>query len=258
MANLKRSAKLGNEWTGNDLAAYHITVVAKTKQQFFHMPYLPSHTHPSLVNFMNATQQDNMADDELKKLLHFLNIALQPEPGGSEAAVINLVAKLMEKLGYNNHCRIIFIHHPFSLGICRISLSTHIDICVINDRHEPLMLVLNKKSVTMKDPEPEVIAGAIAAYAAIANNQLRDRQSIPPLPAITIPAITMIGTCPIFYKIPVTAELCDAVRSGRYPAIKTLVPRYIPVFSGPQTVAMRSPQNRVEILACLQAFKQFL
>jgi hypothetical protein len=86
----------------------------------------------------------------------------------------------------------------------------------------------DKRLLSLKDPEPQVVAEAIAAYAL--NNKVRVMSlNLPPLAAVTLPAITMVGTSPIFYKITVTAELSTAVQQGTYPATKTRVFRYIPV-----------------------------
>ncbi|KAK0502429.1 hypothetical protein EDD18DRAFT_691350 [Armillaria luteobubalina] len=40
---------------------------------------------------------------------------------------------------------------------------------------------------------------------------------------MTIPAITMLGTRPVFYKIPVRQELSDAVTTGQYSVSETEV-----------------------------------
>ena len=68
----------------------------------------------------------------------------------------------------------------------------------------------------------------------------------------------MVGTNPVFYKIPVTAELSEAVRRGTYPATETRVLKYVPVLPRRRSLGMRPLENRVELLACLEAFKQFL
>jgi hypothetical protein len=68
----------------------------------------------------------------------------------------------------------------------------------------------------------------------------------------------MIGTNPIFYKITVTAELSTAVQQGTYPPTETRVLRYIAMLPRRQSLGMRPLENRVEILACLEAFKQFV
>ncbi|KAG2351727.1 hypothetical protein BDR07DRAFT_1580454, partial [Suillus spraguei] len=43
------------------------------------------------------------------------------------------------------------------------------------------------------------------------NNEKTDPQITPPLDAMTIPCITMVGTRPIFYLVPVTEALRNAV-----------------------------------------------
>ena len=82
------------------------------------------------------------------------------------------------------------------------------------DDNEVLLLVQeDKRLLSLKDPEPQVIAEAIAAYAV--NNKVRIAfLNLAPLTTVTPPAITMIGTNPIFYKITITAELSTAVQPG--------------------------------------------
>ena len=45
---------------------------------------------------------------------------------------------------------------------------------------------------------------------------------------MVVPCITMVGTFPKFYVVPVRAQLSESVVMGRYPADKTAVLRYIP------------------------------
>jgi hypothetical protein len=55
----------------------------------------------------------------------------------------------------------------------------------------------------------------------VLNNKVRvTTLNLPPLAAVTILVIHMIGTNPIFYNITVTAELSTAVQQGTYPAQK--------------------------------------
>jgi hypothetical protein len=68
----------------------------------------------------------------------------------------------------------------------------------------------------------------------------------------------MVGTNPIFYKITVTAQLSTAVQQGMYPENEARVLRYISVLPRRQSLGMRPLENKVEILACLKAFKEFL
>ena len=256
MANLIRSAKSGSDWSANDLAAYHITIVPQNKQEFFGLDDLPAPASPSLAGFMTTEDREQATDRETRKLLHYLDLALDPKMG-QEAAVDNFAAKLLEKLGYDDGDRIIFIRRALPLLICGVPSLAQTDICVMDD-HEVLLLVQEDKRVfSLKDPEPQVVAEAIAAYTL--NNNVRVTSlNLPPLASTTIPAITMVGTNPIFYKITVTAELSTSVQQGTYPATETRVLRYIPVLPRRYSLGMRPLENRVEILACLEAFKRFL
>lgn len=257
MADFRRFAKPSSEWTDTDLEAYHITISSQTRRKFFGVPHLPLPTHPTLVDFMNNEGSQNVSG-HAKKLLYYLNIAVYYPFLGNELAVANFMAKLLETLGYDDHRRIIFICHPLPLTICGELLPAEMDISVIGD-NEVLMLVrVNKESGDVA--EPEVIAGAIAAYAA--NNKFRVASqdiNLPPLDAMTIPAIAMnAATNPVFYKIPVTAELSEAVARGTYPTTKTRVLRYTPQLPVPPMYGVRVHENIPELLACLEAFKQFV
>ena len=79
-----------------------------------------------------------------------------------------------------------------------------------------LLVVVEDKTVFNRgDPQPQVVAEAIAAYQA--NNTKRVASGLPALDAMTIPCITMTGTRPTFYLVPVTRTLSEAVMTGQYP-----------------------------------------
>jgi len=102
------------EVTGrSDLAVYHITIVPQNKQEFFGLDSLPAPASPSLAGFMTTEDREHATDRETRKLLHYLNLALDPKVG-QEAAVDNFAAKLLEKLGYDDGDRIIFTRHWLS------------------------------------------------------------------------------------------------------------------------------------------------
>lgn len=251
-----RSAKSGSDWTASELAAYNITVESQNKQQFFGVPDLPAPARPSLVGFLTTEDRQNAPDNETRKLLHYLDLALDPKVG-HESAVDNFAAKLLEKLEYDDGERIIFVRRALPFLICGVTSMAQTDICVMDDNEILLLVQEDKRLTSLKDPEAQVIAEAIAAFAV--NNKVRVTSlNLAPLAVATIPAITMVGTNPIFYKITVTAELSKAVQQGRYPETETRVLRYIPGLPRRQSLGMRPLENRVEILSCLEAFKQFL
>jgi hypothetical protein len=63
-----------------------------------------------------------------------------------------------------------------------------------------------------------------------------------------------------FYRIPVTKELSDAVVQGTNPPTETHILCYILALLVPGLLSFRMLplDNRREIIACLEAFKQFL
>jgi hypothetical protein len=79
---------------------------------------------------------------------------------------------------------------------------------------------------SLADPEPQVIAEAIAAFHMI--NDGRNALGIEPLNIKYIAAITMKGVAPIFYRIPVTIALVQAISLLAYPVAQTIAFKYTP------------------------------
>jgi len=256
MAKLLRTAKSGSDWTANELAAYNITVVPQNKEEFFGTIDFPDPAVPSLAGFMATEARRDAADQKTRQLLHFLDLAMDPKIG-HEAAVDNFAAELLRGLGYDIPNKIVFIRHAIPFLICGENSLAQTDVCIMDDDEILLLLQEDKKLTSMKDPEPQIIAEAIAAFAL--NNRKRERDlNLPPRNSTTFPCLTLVGTSPIFYKITVTAALSKAVQTGTFPAIQTRVLRYIPVLPRRNSEGMRPLPNRIEILRCLEAFKRFL
>ncbi len=97
-------------------------------------------------------------------------------------------------------------------------------MCLI---HRPtfilLVLVVEKILSIGGNAEAQVIADAIAAFQF--NNRKRKEHGLDPLDTMIIPAITMTGSRPTFFLVPVTLGLSTAVITGQYPAIQTQVLR---------------------------------
>jgi hypothetical protein len=108
------------------------------------------------------------------------------------------------------------------------------------------------------EASPQLIAEAIAAFSE--NTSLRKRNTLPVQDSGIIPGITLIGTSPTFYKIPVTSALRMSILSGMYPAQPTVVERCVPPIPDP-TLRMRGlvpVVNRKFLLQCFDAFKAFV
>lgn len=253
MTELLRTPKSSRDWTAKELCAFNITVVPQNKVEFFGTIELPD---PSLAGFMTSETRQDATDKKTKQLLHYLDLAMHPKVG-QEAAIVNFAAELLKYLEYDDENRIVFIRHAIPFLTCAENLVAQTDICIIDDDGILLLLQEDKRLTSMENPEPQVIAEALAAFAL--NNRKRERDlNLPPCNSIIFPCLTMIGTTLTFYKITVTAALSKAVQTGTYPEAETCVLRYIPALPCRNSDGMRPLLNRLEILRCLEAFKKFL
>ena len=108
-------------------------------------------------------------------------------------------------------------------------------------------------------PEPQLIAGAIAALHGY--NRALEAAGLPLLQSKTFPGITMNGTAPMFYKIPVTSDLLHSLATLKYPSQVTTVERLIPpvpLLGRLENDGMKPLVNRRIILQCFEAFKRFV
>ena len=245
-----------DDWTQFELVYLGIKITTQSKQEFFGSADLPAPVIPSLAGFMTTEDREHAVDRETRKLLHYLDLVLDPQIS-QEAVVENFALKLLEKLGYDDDDRIIFIRHELPIVISGVHSTTQADVCVMDDDNQVLLILQDKLLPGLKDPEPQVIAKAIAAYEA--NNRVRVTSlNLSPLSTIIFPVISMIGVNIIFYKITVTTQLSICVQIGAQAPMETQVLRYIPVLPKRHGLGMRPLENRVEILSCLEAFKPFV
>lgn len=110
-----------------------------------------------------------------------------------------------------------------------------------------------------KNPAPQLIAAAIAAFHE--SNKSLKAAGLPLLQSKTFAGITMTGTAPTFYKIPVTGDLLHSLATSQYPSQVTTVERFIPPVPLPgrlESDGMKPLVNRYIIFQCLEAFKQFV
>jgi len=227
----------------------------KLRNSFFGSTELPPPMNPSIAGFIEVEDRGGAEDSETRKLLHYLDLALNPKVG-QESAVDTFVSKLLEQSGYDAEDRIIFIRHALPFVICGTTSLAQTDVCIMDDNEILLLVQEDKRATSIKDPEPQVIAEAIAAFAL--NNKTRQKYNLQPCNEAVIPAMTMTGTYPIFYKIPITTQLSQAIQQGTYPQTETRILRFSPVLPRRISLGMRPLDNRGEILACLEAFKRFI
>ncbi|KAF8969913.1 hypothetical protein BDZ97DRAFT_1793346 [Flammula alnicola] len=105
-----------------------------------------------------------------------------------------------------------------------------------------IAITIFKRHKSADDPEPQLIAEAIAAFYE--NNRHRRLVGFPAMQA----------------KVPITADLLQSIMTAQYPPQQTVVHKLIPpVPNVAQFLAngMRFSENRRIILQCFEAFKQF-
>ncbi|KAJ7017159.1 hypothetical protein C8F04DRAFT_476747 [Mycena alexandri] len=260
MANLIRSAKSGNDWTENELAAYNIHIQEQSLQDFFGVATVKAlpdaQASLTILGFSTTKDRNNAPDDNTYRLLHFLDLAHMPKVG-QEAAVDLFAEKLLNQLGYAQGRRIIMIRQALPFFNCGSNCSAQTDVCVLDSNDILLLVQKDKQFDNNADSEPQVIAEAIAAFQR--NNYTRERKlHLPVLHQMVIPAMTMHGTFPTFYKITVTAALNDAVKTGTFPVAATAVYRHIPRLPRRISDGMKNLANRSILLRYLEAFKQFV
>jgi hypothetical protein len=225
MAALLRSARSGGDWTSNDLLAYNIVVTSiKDDAAFFGRPLVPENSFDPLL-LSNATNPDQLIQlqSDIGEFLTLLNCATTFNPE-QESAIDDFIRSLLHVLGYFTSGRTV-IRSRFAIPflICGDSQRlAQTDIAVLHTTSMVLLLIQEDKTrINRDDPEPQLIAEAIAAFQY--NNKKRKYFDLPTLETMTIPAVTVVGTQPTFYLVPVTEELSRCVAAGIYPQHQTEV-----------------------------------
>jgi len=189
MANLIRSPKSGSDWTTSELIAYNIIVTTRTPHEFFLRNPTPLvGLDPSLIN--SAVDAENVPDHTFRYLTH-LDLATN---AGQESLIDDFARETLRLLGFEERGLALSTRYIIPLTICgdnrRIAQT---DVCLL-DRRSMILLVLqeDKTIFNLTQPEPQVIAEAIAAYQY--NNKKCQTRGLPTLDAMTILCITMVGT----------------------------------------------------------------
>ena len=257
MAELLRSAKSGSDWTSNELNAYNITVIYQDAATFFETPTLPQPTISPDV--LTCPGPNDAADDSAYELLRTMDLAMTPAPA-EESAVDDFAVLLLRALGYTGRGRVLRTRKDLPLVICGETRHAKTDVCLIDDNEILLLVQEDKRHMEGSDPEPQLIAEAIAAFSA--NNRTRQQTlALDPIPSKLMAGITMKGTAPIFYKVNVTEELVTSIGGGAFPETTTKVYAHIPALPRPArrwSEGMKPLDNRQIILSCYEAFKIFV
>ena len=165
----------------------------------------------------------------------------------------------MRLLGFCLPNTTVATRYAIPFDTCGEILAAQTDVCVIYRPVTILLVLVQDKTIfderaTYK-VEAQVVAEAIAAFQY--NNVKRAENGLPTLDAMTIHCITMSGTTPTFYLVPVTKELSDAVITAQYPTSQTQVLKCITTATHRRRVSdgMADPEFRKIALRRFLAFK---
>jgi hypothetical protein len=258
-----REPKSGNDWNELTVAAYNIRVEFQDASTFFGVPHLPD---PVLTSddVLNATDFDQATTDDGFAFLFGLRL---PNILNEESPVHDFVAALFHSCGYTGIANRRFTRTKKDIGshICGKYKYAKVDACILDDKREIILVVQEHKwhfDDDFSNPEPQVIAKAIAAFAE--NNVMRKAKlplPVPPCQSKIMLGITFThGTFPTFYKIPVSTDLVTAVERGQFPEQETVVHAHVPVLPPHKDgySEMVPLDNRKAILSCFEAFKKFV
>ncbi|KAH8998675.1 hypothetical protein EDB92DRAFT_1933054 [Lactarius akahatsu] len=250
MADLVRSAKSGSRWGTNKLIAFNIELIDKNTQPFFDTHLASAHEpagslHKADMDFF-AYMEDAMAI-----------------PPGEESFVGDFAAFVLRMMRYDEGRRVVHLRREMGFEMCGQRVDAKADVYVMERSGtgaKYLLLVQEDKyHLSKDDPEPQLIAGAIAAFYEI--NRALKAAGLPKLQSKTFAGITMVGTTPTFYKIPVTNEILISLATSQYPSQVTTVERLVPPVPFPERLVsdgMKTLSNRRIILQCFEAFRQFV
>ncbi|KAH9172547.1 hypothetical protein EDB89DRAFT_2166483, partial [Lactarius sanguifluus] len=226
---------------------------------FFGEPTLPQPSVHQVILDNKSYPPDGIADRGDRNFFFYLEAAMKISTA-DEPILDEFPACLLRLLGYDDIVADCYIYRqndiPFFM--CGGNTSATTDVCVRHRNTEIFLVVqVDKKFLEGVDPEPQLIAQAIAAFQY--NNRLLLRIGKEPIRAKAIPGIVMLGTTPTFYKITVTQDLVDAVEASQYPQNTTTVHRLeLPIDYPNGLDGMKDLDDRAVLLGCFEAFKQFV
>lgn len=257
--------KSGGEWTYSDLDRYFISINYMDADTFFApISAPPASLIPS--DFLTCLDVEDViqGDERAYTFIQYLDTAMSPPPG-DESAVNDFIVNLLLTLGFAPKGTMIRTKKNFSLRIGGEMRYAQADACIL-DGTNPLLLIQEDHSRVdpLTDPIPSLIAAAIAAFDVANGGKYGLCSYAPPTPIL---GITLCGSWPTFFKIPIFPDFVDAVaRDGFRSGVGVLHPTveiaaYSPLVARPLKKleeGMKPLDNRFLILSALMRFKHLM
>jgi len=179
------------------------------------------HLDAKLLSTVDPSIASNLSK-ETYRFLALLDLASHADVG-QESAINDFGKAVLEVTGYDELGTILRSRYDIPFTVAGETRAAKTGLCLVHLSSMILLVVQEDKAdgTSMQSPEAQVIAEAIATFET--NNRKRRNRHLEPLELMNVPCITMIGTRPRFYKVPVTRELSKAVICGQYPEQPTIV-----------------------------------
>jgi hypothetical protein len=247
----KPSSKSGSNWTEDDLTAFKITLERQDSATFFGVDPLP---HPVKIPAAILTDLSPNKDTQDRETYRFLRLMkLARMNGPTESAIFDFSLAVLQLMHYDDPGFVARSHVDIPLVMCGEWRNAQTDLCVV-DKHEFLLIVQEaNRIVGPAGLEARLVAAAIAAFHQ--NNRRRDENHLPILKSRIMAGITICGTFPKFYKIPITQDLVECVQMGIEPMTETKILRLVVLFPDDFSEGMIPLGNRLQALEFYDAFK---
>jgi hypothetical protein len=252
MARLIQPAASASDWNQLYLESFKIKIEEENDSTiFFEVAELPDPATVVSDAILTATKSDKHNQDrETYRFVHFIELVADAESlefTVDDFAVVVLTLMVYDPPGFT-------VSRGANIGFRMGSknCSAQPDVCVMDDEKILLVFQEDKRHAHQK-PVPQLMAEAIAAFCK--NNQIRKEMKLPLWTSRMMYGISMYGTCPTFYKIPITQHLVDCVEEGVSPDKDTEVSSYVPVFPSGMDKGMMPLDNRRNALQAYLAFR---
>jgi hypothetical protein len=250
----KPSSKSGSDWVVNDLLAFKITFEDQDSATFFGVDPLPHPVNIPAAILTDLSPNKNNHDDKTYCFLHLMKHAIKRTT--TESAIEDFAQALFRLMRYQSRGFLLRSRVDLTFFMCGEEHNALTNVCV-EDENEILLIVQDdKRCVGRGHPEAQLVAEAIAGFYQ--NNLRRAKHKRPLMKSGSMAGVTMCGTSPIFYKIPITQDLVDCIKLGMEPNTETKVLRHVPFFPDGFDKGMVPLGNRLLALKCYDAFKAFV
>ncbi|KAF8905951.1 hypothetical protein CPB84DRAFT_1676031 [Gymnopilus junonius] len=250
--------KDADNWTQEELVAYHVKVRQEDFSTFFELPELPDPSHTVKPSILTTVNSAGASDPDTFQFLRNMERAV--DQGALEpSAVADFAVTLLETMKYDQMPYALCRWKNLQFIMSGEVVKAEIDVCLLDPGPaENIHLILLALRPDQDDAEPQLVASAIAAFRR--TNIVRKELGLPRLEERTFASVSMEGTQPMFYKIPITRRLVKVVEGrddGKGPLAETVVKRYVPEMPDGVGDEMRGLENRRWWMGCFEAFKNF-